>query len=52
LIGFFVIYYQQLSQQYGFTTSPEADGYWMGLSIASLTQYLLRNKKQAGARNA
>ena len=42
-------FYQQLSQQYGFTAYPVADGYWMGLSIAGTTRYLLRNKKSKQA---
>ncbi len=42
-------FYQQLSQQYGFTAYPVADGYWMGMSIAGTTRYLLRNKKSKQA---
>jgi len=42
-------FYQQLSQQYGFTTYPVTDGYWMGLSIAGSTRYLLRNKRSKPA---
>jgi len=42
-------FYQQLSKQYGFTAYPIADGYWMGLSIAGTTRYLLRNKKSKQA---
>jgi len=42
-------FYQQLSEQYGFTAYPATDGYWMGLSIGGTTRYLLRNKKSKQA---
>ena len=42
-------FYQQLSKKYGFKTYPVIDGYWMGLSIAGTTRYLLRNEKSKQA---